>query len=155
MRTCPICGVIDEKPTAAGALLVADALTRQQQQEQQQQPRQEQEASPTTSSIEPVSSTSPSSAEGGEGKSAASPSSSSSSSSSSEHASVDSRTHPNPFSLSGWIDANRHDFKPPVNNKMIHQVGTQWKVMAVGGPNIRNDYHINPTEEFFYQLEVS
>lgn len=36
---------------------------------------------------------------------------------------------------------------------MLHERGTQWQVMIVGGPNARTDYHVNPTEEWFYQLE--
>ena len=58
----------------------------------------------------------------------------------------------NAFSLKGWIDEHRHLLKPPVGNQVIWK-NTDFMVMIIGGPNHRNDYHINPTEEFFYQLE--
>ena len=37
--------------------------------------------------------------------------------------------------------------KPPVGDKMVWQ-DSDLMVMIVGGPNLRKDYHINPTEEF-------
>ncbi|XP_039743225.1 3-hydroxyanthranilate 3,4-dioxygenase isoform X2 [Pteropus medius] len=46
-----------------------------------------------------------------------------------------------------WVEENRDSFLPPVCNKLLHQ--KQLKVMFVGGPNIRKDYHI----ELFYQLK--
>jgi 3-hydroxyanthranilate 3,4-dioxygenase len=54
--------------------------------------------------------------------------------------------------LKRWIDEHRHLLQPPVGNAQI------WKdrdfiVMVVGGPNARKDYHVDPSEEFFYQLE--
>lgn len=57
-----------------------------------------------------------------------------------------------PLNLKAWIDDHRHLLKPPVGNQQI------WKdaetiVMVVGGPNQRKDYHVDPGEEFFYQLE--
>ena len=56
-----------------------------------------------------------------------------------------------PFNLKSWVDENRHQLKPPVGNKPIW--AGQFLVMIVGGPNARTDYHINPTEELFYQVE--
>lgn len=47
--------------------------------------------------------------------------------------------------LQKWIEENKDSLHPPVNNKMI-QVGKDFFVMAVGGPNARTDYHINETE---------
>ncbi len=56
------------------------------------------------------------------------------------------------FNLQNWIEEHRHLLKPPVGNTIIWQ-DTDIMVMIVGGPNVRKDFHINPTEEFFYQLE--
>ena len=56
------------------------------------------------------------------------------------------------FNLQRWIDANRHLLKPPVGNKCLFSDG-DFIVMVVGGPNARKDYHVDPGEEFFYQLE--
>lgn len=57
-----------------------------------------------------------------------------------------------PLSLAGWIEANRKELQPPVGNKCLYR-GEDLIVMAVGGPNARKDYHIDPYEEFFHQLE--
>ncbi|XP_043845412.1 3-hydroxyanthranilate 3,4-dioxygenase [Dromiciops gliroides] len=50
-----------------------------------------------------------------------------------------------------WIEKNKSSFLPPVCNKLMHQ--SQLKVMFVGGPNQRKDYHIEEGEELFYQIE--
>ena len=51
-----------------------------------------------------------------------------------------------------WIDEHRHLLKPPVGNKRVFRDG-DFVIMVVGGPNARKDYHVDPGEEFFYQLE--
>ncbi|XP_045836045.1 3-hydroxyanthranilate 3,4-dioxygenase isoform X1 [Meles meles] len=56
-----------------------------------------------------------------------------------------------PVRVKTWVEENRASFLPPVCNKLLHQ--EQLKVMFVGGPNIRKDYHIEEGEEVFYQLE--
>lgn len=56
-----------------------------------------------------------------------------------------------PFHLQQWIEENRDLLKPPVGNKMIWN--GRFMVMVVGGPNQRSDFHINPGEELFYQVE--
>lgn len=57
-----------------------------------------------------------------------------------------------PFNLQRWIDAHRHELKPPVANRQVFPAG-DFVVMIVGGPNSRKDFHVDPGEEFFFQLE--
>jgi len=57
-----------------------------------------------------------------------------------------------PFNLRRWIDRNRALLVPPVGNKLLFQ-DTEFIVMAVGGPNARKDFHHDPGEELFLQLE--
>ena len=54
--------------------------------------------------------------------------------------------------VNAWIDANEASFCPPVCNKLMFGTGLQTKVMYVGGPNVRKDYHMNEGEEMFLQL---
>ncbi|XP_008252691.4 3-hydroxyanthranilate 3,4-dioxygenase isoform X2 [Oryctolagus cuniculus] len=56
-----------------------------------------------------------------------------------------------PVRVRTWVRENRASFQPPVCNKLLHQ--EQLKIMFVGGPNTRKDYHIEEGEEVFYQLE--
>lgn len=58
-----------------------------------------------------------------------------------------------PFNLQKWIDAHRHELKPPVGNRNLYQEAGDYIVMIVAGPNARKDYHFNETEELFYQIE--
>jgi 3-hydroxyanthranilate 3,4-dioxygenase len=51
-----------------------------------------------------------------------------------------------------WIDTHRHLLRPPVGNKLVYH-DTEFIIMVVGGPNARKDFHVDPAEEFFYQLE--
>lgn len=55
--------------------------------------------------------------------------------------------------LNRWISENKNNLQPPVSNKQLF-VGSKDTVLFVsGGPNTRNDFHVNPTEELFYQIK--
>jgi 3-hydroxyanthranilate 3,4-dioxygenase len=56
------------------------------------------------------------------------------------------------FNLQQWIDEHREFLKPPVGNRRVFP-HSEFIIMVVGGPNVRSDYHEDPGEEFFYQLE--
>jgi len=58
---------------------------------------------------------------------------------------VSSATH-----LTTWIRENEKSFAPPIMNKLMHR--DQLSIMFVGGPNRREDFHIEEGSEFFYQL---
>ncbi len=57
-----------------------------------------------------------------------------------------------PFDLRRFIADKRDLLRPPVGNTRVFADG-DFIVMVVGGPNDRRDYHIDPGEELFYQLE--
>jgi 3-hydroxyanthranilate 3,4-dioxygenase len=56
------------------------------------------------------------------------------------------------FNFRRWIDEHREFLKPPVCNRQVFRE-SEFIIMVVGGPNSRTDYHDDPGEEFFYQLE--
>jgi 3-hydroxyanthranilate 3,4-dioxygenase len=56
------------------------------------------------------------------------------------------------FNFRAWIDTHREFLKPPVCNRRVFRQ-SEFIIMVVGGPNARDDYHDDPGEEFFYQLE--
>jgi 3-hydroxyanthranilate 3,4-dioxygenase len=59
-----------------------------------------------------------------------------------------------PFNLQKWIEEHRETLKPPVGNAEVYAGEAEdFIVMMVGGPNARNDYHYNESEELYYQLE--
>nr|XP_039268025.1 3-hydroxyanthranilate 3,4-dioxygenase-like [Styela clava] len=58
---------------------------------------------------------------------------------------------PGIINVGQWIEENKNSFDPPVCNKMMHN--GQLKVMFVGGPNERKDYHHEEGEELFYMVK--
>lgn len=55
--------------------------------------------------------------------------------------------------LQKWIQQNKKDLTPPVSNKQLFSGAKDMVLFVSGGPNTRNDYHVNPTEELFLQLK--
>ena len=56
-----------------------------------------------------------------------------------------------PTHVGTWLRENAASFAPPVMNKLLHR--EQLSVMFVGGPNKREDFHLEAGSEFFYQLK--
>jgi 3-hydroxyanthranilate 3,4-dioxygenase len=59
-----------------------------------------------------------------------------------------------PFDLMRWIEDNRERLKPPTAAYTVLR-DRDYMITIVGGPNARTDYHINPHEEFYFQLHGS
>lgn len=67
------------------------------------------------------------------------------------HSKVVQRNDNSVMALSTWLEQNGHLLKPPVANRQIYKDAV--KVMVVGGPNQRTDYHLQWGEELFWQLK--
>jgi len=59
-----------------------------------------------------------------------------------------------PLDLQQWIVDNAAAFEPPVSNKVVWKDSDQI-FMVIRGPNARSDFHIDPFDEVFMQLEGS
>jgi 3-hydroxyanthranilate 3,4-dioxygenase len=57
------------------------------------------------------------------------------------------------YHLKEWVQENQSYFKPPfrTNKLLVHH--KDFLVMVLRGPNTRLDFHIEPGDEFFYQVE--
>ncbi len=60
--------------------------------------------------------------------------------------------HLRAFNLRRWVDEHRHLLKPPIGAERVWK-DSEFLIMAIGGPNARRDFHIDPRDEFFFQLE--
>ncbi|MBI2360937.1 MAG: 3-hydroxyanthranilate 3,4-dioxygenase [Deltaproteobacteria bacterium] len=61
-----------------------------------------------------------------------------------------------PFStypLKRWIEENKELFSPPYRTNRLIVQHHDFMVMILRGPNARMDFHIEPGDEFFYQIE--
>ncbi|WP_028926534.1 3-hydroxyanthranilate 3,4-dioxygenase [Pseudonocardia acaciae] len=52
-----------------------------------------------------------------------------------------------------WLAEHESLLKPPVNNKQVWVRTGDFIVQVVGGPNQRTDFHVDPYEEWFYQVK--
>jgi len=57
-----------------------------------------------------------------------------------------------PINIKKFIADNAEFLKPPVGGKPVYKDTGDFIVVMLGG-NDRTDWHVNPTEEFFYQIE--
>ena len=57
-----------------------------------------------------------------------------------------------PINIWKFIEENKDSLKPPVNNKVVWK-DAELMMMVLGGPNKRRDFHVDPSEEIFYQLK--
>src|SRR5499433_1363345 len=57
------------------------------------------------------------------------------------------------FHLKRWVEENRHLFSPPAKTNRVLVHHNEFIVMVLRGPNSRLDFHVEPGEEFFYQIE--
>ncbi|MBO9130660.1 3-hydroxyanthranilate 3,4-dioxygenase [Bacillus sp. 165] len=56
------------------------------------------------------------------------------------------------FNIMQIIENNKEFLKPPVNNKVLWE-DSEFIAMLIGGPNRRRDFHVDPSDEFFYQVK--
>jgi len=57
-----------------------------------------------------------------------------------------------PFNLQAWIDRHLPQALGAVGNKEVFK-GSDFIFQIIKGPNARNDFHIDPFDEIFYQIK--
>ena len=57
-----------------------------------------------------------------------------------------------PFSQKDWIEKNLPHARGAISNKEIFR-GSDFVYQVIRGPNARNDFHLDPFDEIFYQLQ--
>ncbi len=57
------------------------------------------------------------------------------------------------FHLRKWVEENQSYFNPPFRTNKLIVSHKDFLVMILRGPNTRLDFHIEPGDEFFYQIE--
>ncbi len=57
------------------------------------------------------------------------------------------------FHLKQWVKDNQQLFNPPFRTNRLLVSQKDFIVMMLRGPNTRLDFHIEPGDEFFYQVE--
>jgi 3-hydroxyanthranilate 3,4-dioxygenase len=57
------------------------------------------------------------------------------------------------YHLKQWVAANQRYFDPPLKTNRLVVSEKDFLVMVLRGPNTRLDFHIEPGDEFFYQVE--
>jgi 3-hydroxyanthranilate 3,4-dioxygenase len=56
------------------------------------------------------------------------------------------------YHLKRWVDEHRHLFSPPHKTNRVLVNHMDFIVMILNGPNARLDFHVDPGDEFFYQI---
>lgn len=57
------------------------------------------------------------------------------------------------YHLKQWVEENQSYFNPPFRTNKLLVQQKDFLVMIIRGPNTRLDFHIEPGDEFFYQVE--
>ncbi|NIO11313.1 MAG: hypothetical protein GTO40_26185, partial [Deltaproteobacteria bacterium] len=57
------------------------------------------------------------------------------------------------YHLKRWVEENAKLFNPPFKTNRVLAHYKDFIVMILRGPNTRLDFHVEPGEEFFYQIQ--
>ncbi len=57
------------------------------------------------------------------------------------------------YHLKRWVEENKGLFDPPLKTNRVVAYYKEFIVMILRGPNVRLDFHVEPGEEFFYQIQ--
>lgn len=56
------------------------------------------------------------------------------------------------YHLKRWVEENKKLFSPPFKTNRLVMHHKDFLVMILNGPNVRLDFHVEPGDEFFYQI---